>query len=187
MTEKDNNSKGKQGDNNSDQNDQDQKSEYDNFDAYLATLEKPIVELYETSVSGLKKALSSERDNRRKLSEQVKKLSPLADKGSEIETKLTETVKLLEEAEQRSVEAQRRANFAEQAIRPEVSCTNVRAAHALAVSEGAFNEDGTPQWDRLRELAPELFNTSIQTDAGRRTKTTPSDINSAIRRAAGIQ
>lgn len=161
-------------------------TEYGSFDEYLSTLEEPIVKLYEENISGLKNALESERENRRKLSEQVKKLNPLAEKGSEIEQKLTETVKLLEEAEQRSVELQRRALFAEQAIRPEVSCSNVRAAYALAVSEGSFDRDGNPDWDRLREIAPELFKTTSQTNAGNNSKPKPHDINAAIRRAAGM-
>ena len=105
-----------------------QKPSFSSFDEFVNTLDEPIKELYNSHISGLKNALDSEKENRRKLSEQVKALSPAVEKGSELEKKLAETAKLLDEAERRSVEYNRRATFAEQAIRPGVNCTNVKAA-----------------------------------------------------------
>jgi len=161
---------------------------FNSFDEYLSKADPKIVELYNGHVSGLKTALERERDDRRKLSEQVKSLLPKAEEGSELQGKLAETVKLLEQTEQRFVEEQRRANFAEQAIRPEVGCTNVKAAYALAVSENLFTKDGSPAWTELKRLAPELFKSGMnsKTNAGNSKSVITSDINSAIRRAAGL-
>lgn len=161
-------------------------AQFQTFEEFLTSQTGESVKpLYEASVAGLKSALDKEREDRRRLSEQVKKLSSLAEKGSELERQLSETETLLEQAEKNSAELQKRAKFAEQAIRPEVSCANIRAAYALAQSENLFKEDGVPEWEKLRELAPELFRSANQTDAGQRTPSKPSDINSAIRKAAG--
>lgn len=173
---------------NSNEEESQQEVAFSSFDEYLATVDDTVRSLYNENITGLKSALERERADRRKLSEQVRALTPLAEKGSEVEKKLAETAKLLEEAEISSQEYQKRAIFAEQAIRPEVSCNNVRAAFALAVSENLFTQDGEPDWSKLRELAPELFKTATQTNAGDRTKgDLPSDLNAAIRRAAGIR
>ncbi|HQK35335.1 MAG TPA: hypothetical protein PK074_11465 [Spirochaetales bacterium] len=159
---------------------------YGSFEEFVNTLDEQKKELYSNHISGLKNALESEKENRRKLAEQVKALSPAVEKGSELERKLAETAKLLEEAEQRSTEYNRRATFAEQAIRPGVNCSNIKAAYALAVSEGLFDEDNSPKWKELQKLAPELFRATKQTNAGNTEKSDSSDINAAIRRAAGI-
>lgn len=162
-------------------------SAFKSFDEFLQSQPEDIRGLYETTVSGLKNALDSERDNRKKLAEQVKALSTQAEKGSELEKQLTETVKLLQEAEQREAESKRQAKFAEQAIRPEVSCGNVKAAYALAVAEGLFSEQGEPDWKKLRSIAPELFRLNRTTDAGNTGKSTTSeDMNAVIRRQAGL-
>lgn len=163
-----------------------QKESFESFDEFVNTLDEPVKALYSNHISGLKNALESEKENRRKLSEQVKALSPAVEKGSELEKKLAETAKLLEEAEQRSNEFNRRATFAEQAIRPGVNCSNVKAAYALAVSDNLFTEDGQPKWKELQKLAPELFRVTKQTNGGNTEQSVSNDINAAIRRAAGI-
>ena len=163
-----------------------QKQTFESFDQYVSTLDEPLQQLYTSNIAGLKNALESEKENRRKLSEQVKALSPAVEKGSELEKKLAETAKLLEEAEQRSTEYNRRATFAEQAIRPGVNCSNVKAAYALAVSDNLFTEDGQPKWKELQKLAPELFRVTKQTNGGNTEQSVSNDINAAIRRAAGI-
>lgn len=158
---------------------------FDNFDAFLQTQPDTIKGLYASNVSGLKTALESERESRKKLSEQVKTLSPQVEKGSELEKQLTEMVKRLEEAEQREADSNRRAKFAEQAIRPGVGCSNVKAAYALATSEKLFNSEGDPDWKALRQLAPELFRQKPEMDAGATGRAAGDDINAALRKAAG--
>lgn len=158
---------------------------FESFDSFLANQPDDVKALYEANVSGLKSALESERDSRKKLTEQVKSLLPQVEKGSELERKLAETAKLLSEAEQREAEISKRAKFAEEAIRPGVNCVNIKAAYAFAKAENLFSEQGEPDWKKLKELAPELFRNAPVTKAGASGKTAGDDINAALRRAAG--
>lgn len=158
---------------------------FESFDSFLAEQPDNVKALYEANVNGLKSALESERESRKKLTEQVKSLSPQVEKGSELERKLEETSKMLREAEQREAEISKRAKFTEGAIRPGVNCTNVKAAYAFANAEGLFSEQGEPDWKKLKELAPELFRSTVVTKAGASGKTAGDDINSALRKAAG--
>lgn len=161
--------------------------ELQTFEQYIEAQPEKVKSLYEKHVTGLKGALESERSNRRKLSDQLKELTPKVEKGSELESKLAETVRLLEEAEQRSAELNKRAMFAEQAIRPDVGCSNIKACYALAVSENLFTDKGEPKWAELRSIAPELFRSmNKQTDGGAQKPAVTNDINAAIRRAAGL-
>jgi len=114
------------------------------------------------------------------LSAQLKELLPKAEKGSELEAQLTETVSKLESAE-------RRAAFAEQAIKPEVSCSNVKAAYALALADNLFDKDGNPDWTTIKQTAPELFRKPSSTDGGAGNRQPPKeDIYTAAMRAAGL-
>jgi len=106
------------GDENTKENGENKDVAFETFEAFLESAGEPIKVLYNSHVSGLKNALEMEKDNRRKLSEQVRTLATQAEKGSELETKFNETLKTLQEAEQRSEENARRANFAEQAVFP---------------------------------------------------------------------
>lgn len=166
------------------ENKEQQEPSYETFEDYLATVNEPIKELYKKHTDGLSSALDKERANRRDLEKQIKDLLPKADKGSELEKELTEKVKLLEEADKRYAEVERRAKFAEEASQPNIKCTNAKAAYALATIEGLFKPDGSPKWDELKKLAPELFKLG-GTDAGSGGKrVTDSDINTALREAA---
>ena len=159
---------------------------FETFDDYLATVEEPIRELYAKHTEGLTSALGKERDERRSLSEQVKSLALKADKGSKMEQDLAETVKKLEESEIKYLETQKRATFAEQAIKPEIGCVNVKAAYALAKSDDLFDKQGNPDWAAIKKVAPELFKLYSQTNAGNQTTSVTDDINRAIRSAAGL-
>jgi len=55
---------------------------------YIEKADEPVKELSSTHIAGLKNALNAERESRRKLSEQLKKLMTKAEKGSELEQKL---------------------------------------------------------------------------------------------------
>lgn len=145
------------------------------FEEWLSSQDDEVRELYEQHTSGLKSALEKEKEARKSLSQQLKELVPKAEKGSELEQKLTETVSRLESAE-------RRALFAEQAN--QVECVNPKAAYALAVSEDLFDENGQPEWKKIKEIAPELFRRTAKTDAGV-NESAPVDINAAIRKATG--
>jgi predicted nuclease with TOPRIM domain len=149
------------------------------FESWLDGQDDKVKELYQTHTSGLKSALEKERGERKDLSDQLKELLPKAEKGSELEKQLTETVGKLEAAE-------KRASFVEQAIKPEIGCVNVKAAYALALADDLFDKHGDPDWDELKKSAPELFRKAGKTDGGAGGDKTPgNDINAAIRRAAG--
>ena len=84
--------------------------------------------------------------------------------------------------------AERKAAFAEDAIRPEVGCISLKAAWALANQEGLFDRQGRPDWNALKQTAPELFRKpgAGSVDAGAGNRQPPAlDMNSIIRRAAG--
>lgn len=154
-------------------------SQFENFAAFLEKQPKEVQELYQKDVHGLKSALETERGEKRTLSAQLKELLPKAEKGSELEKQLSETLGKMEAAE-------RRAGFAEEAIKPEIGCSNVKAAYALALTDNLFDSRGNPKWAEIKQAAPELFRKAGSTDGGAGGKTPPvNDINSAIRRAAG--
>ena len=151
------------------------------FETWYGGLETPHKTLFDSHVAGLKTALNTERDNRAALTKQIKDLAAKADKGSELEKQLTDASAKLEAAE-------RRAAFAEDAIKPEIGCTNVKAAFALAQAEDLFDRHGRPDWNALKATAPELFRkpTVGSADGGAGTNQGPKlDMNTLILRAAG--
>lgn len=166
--------------------DKDQPQE-ETFDMWLESqpeeLKTKVTELYETNVSGLKTALKSERDEKKELSAQLKELLPKAEKGSELEKQLTEMASKAESAE-------RRAFFAEEAIKPEIGCRNIRAAFALATAEDLFDKRGNPNWGEIKTQAPELFGAgTANANAGANTNKDPkpkqNDMNAFIRGSTG--
>ncbi len=151
------------------------------FETWYGALDTQAKSLFDEHVNGLKTALDTERTNRAALAKQIKDLAAKADKGSELEKQLNEASTRLEAAE-------RRAAFAEDAIKPEIGCTNVKAAFALAQAEDLFDRHGRPDWNALKATAPELFRkpTVGSADGGAGTNQGPKlDMNTLIRRAAG--
>jgi len=151
------------------------------FETWYTGLDEQGRGLVDGHVMGLKSALATERQNRADLSKQIKDLAAKAEKGSELEQRLNEASTRLEAAE-------RRANFAEDAIRPEIGCSNIKVAYALAVAEGMFDSKGRPDWAGLKTAAPELFRKPGpgSADGGAGHNQTPRmDMNMIIRRAAG--
>ena len=54
-------------------------------------------------------------------------------------------------------QAEQRASFYEEAGRPEIGCSNPRAAFLVASAEGLFTKRGDPDWPAIKAAAPELF------------------------------
>jgi len=157
---------------------------YETFEDFLASVDEPIKALYKKHTDGLNSALEKERNGRKDLERQLKDLLPKAEKGSALEQELAEKVRLLEETDKKYAEVERRARFVEEAGQANIKCTNTKAAYALAVVENLFKEDGSPKWDDLKKIAPELFKVS-STDAGSTGKRAlDNDINAALRSAA---
>ena len=84
--------------------------------------------------------------------------------------------------------AERKAAFNEDASRPEVGCSNPKAAYALATAEDLFDRQGRPDWNALKQAAPELFRKPGpgNSDGGAGNGNQPHlTMNDIIRRAAG--
>lgn len=154
------------------------------WDEWLEEQPEPVRQAYERHTSGLKSALQSERQERKKLANQLRDLGKQAEEGSELQTRLSETVSALEEAEAK-------AQFFEDAANANVA--NLRVAWVYAKSEGLVDKrTGLVDMARLRQDAPQLFErkTPPPGNAGRgqHDPVTPVvDMNSLIRQRAGLQ
>ncbi len=151
------------------------------FDTWYNGLDTAQKGLVDNHVTGLKTALQSERTERSNLARQISDLQKTAAKGSDLEKQLTDLQNTLALTE-------RRAAFAEDAIKPEVGCTNVKAAYALALADDLFDRQGRPDWVRIKQAAPELFRRAGagSADGGAGNGQPPKlDMNTIIRRAAG--
>lgn len=159
----------------------DQQQPAPTFDAWYAGLDETTKGLFDGHVNGLKTSLATERQERSNLAKQVKELAAKAEKGSELEKQLTDMQNALQAAE-------RRAAFNEDAMRPEVGCSNPKAAYALALADNLFDSRGRPDWNALKQTAPELFRKPGpgNSDGGAGNGNTPHlTMNDIIRRAAG--
>jgi hypothetical protein len=151
------------------------------FDAWLGEQPEHVRKGYEAHTAGLKTTLEKERNERKEFGRLLKELTPKAEKGSELERALGETSTRLEQAE-------RRAAFAEDAGKPEIGCTNPRAAFLVAEAEGLFTKRGEPDWAAIKATAPELFTRKVANgNAGTGTQSEPAKpggMNEFIRAAA---
>jgi hypothetical protein len=136
----------------------------------------------EARTQGLVSALESERSQRKEFSKQLRELSSKAEKGSEAEKQLSEMTSRLEQAEQR-------AAFYEEAGRPEIGCSNTKAAYLIAVADGLFTKRGDPDWPAIKAAAPELFGRKLPSgNAGAGAGQPPptgATMNQIIRAATG--
>lgn len=108
------------------------------------------------NVQNMIKELRTENaKQRRDFADQLREATKKAEKGSEAEKTLGELTAQLEQT-------QLRAAFIEDAIRPEIGCSNPRAAFLVAQADNLFTKRGEPDWAAIKAAAPELF-------AGRKT------------------
>lgn len=150
-----------------------------NWTEWLAAQTESVRALADAHTAGLRNALDAEREQRKDLARQLRDLAPKAEKGSDLERSIADLTAKHEAAE-------RRAAFMESA--GAANCTNPRAAYLVAVAEGHFKRDGSPDWAALAAMAPELFRRATPTNAGAGTGTPPpgkASMNEFIRRAAG--
>jgi len=154
------------------------------FDSWFGKLPPHEQEGLDTHVSALKNALESERSQRKEFSKQLRDLTAKAEKGSEAEKTLGEMSSRLEQAEQR-------AAFYEEAGRPEIGCSNPRAAFLVASAEGLFTKRGDPDWPAIKAAMPELFGRKPvpNGNAGVGSNSPPAapSMNDYIRAATGRQ
>jgi hypothetical protein len=152
------------------------------WEKFLEGQPEEIKKLYGEHTKGLNNAVEATRKERDTLAKQIRDdLLPKAEKGSELEKSLTEALGKLELAD-------KRANFAEQAIKPEIGCRNVKSAYATALQYDLFKKNGDPDWELIKKEAPELFGPLIpNANAGNGTEDTtpPVDMNEFLRQATG--
>ena len=152
------------------------------FEKWLVEQPDEIKSAYESHIMGLKNTVAATRNERDDFKKQLAKLAKDVEKGSEAERQLQEMTGKIELAE-------RKANFMEDALRPEIGCKNPRTAYALAVAEDLFSKNGLPDWASIKTLAPELFIAGgAKGKAGAGTGEPPisQDMNAIIRRVAGV-
>ena len=143
------------------------------FDEWIGTQDESIKTAYEEHTTGLKNTVTATRQERDTFAKQIKELSSKAEKGSDLEKLLNATKSDLEAAEKRAV-------FSEEAVKPEIGCSNPRAAFLLAAADDLFDRRGNPDWKAIKEAAPELFGktNNTQTHAGTGAGTQPKPAGS---------
>lgn len=155
----------------------------ESFETWIGEQDETVKHLYEEHITGLRNTVKATRDERDSFKKQVEGALKEAEKGSQLEKSLSDTLSKLEVAE-------RRATFFEDAIRPEIGCRNPKVAYALAVAEDLFGRNGAPDWNTIKATAPELFGTTTtRANAGNGTEQPlkAQDMNLIIRQKAGIQ
>ena len=152
------------------------------FDVWLEEQDEGIKALVTARFQALESTVKATRGERDELSKQFKDMAKKAGEGTEVR-------KALEEASAKLEEAERRAAFLEDAIKPEIQCRNPRAAWVIAQNGGHFDKAGRPSWDAIKAEAPELFGVvTANANAGAGTGSPPpktQDMNAFIRAAAG--
>jgi hypothetical protein len=153
------------------------------WDEVVATLTPEVKTLYEGHTAGLKSALQTERQQRSELAKQINTLSKQAADGSDLKKSLEGMTAKLESETQR-------ADFYEQAVKPEIGCSNPGLAFIAARESGAIDQRGRINWGELKQQFPELFKSKSPppASAGAGTSNPPAakaDMSAWIRHAAG--
>lgn len=159
----------------------DANGEFD-FAAWLGEQPDTVKQAIESSTASLHNALKAEREERKALARQLREATAQAETGSDLRRQL-------EELSSKHEQAERKAAFLEDAIKPEIGCSNPRAAFLVATAEGLFDRRGDPDWKAIKAAAPELFQRKLPTgNAGAGQNSPParaSSMNDLIRQAAG--
>lgn len=151
------------------------------FDEWLKAQPEQVKAAYTAHVTGLQNTVKATREERDGLARQIKELSGKVEKGSETEKALSEISTKLEAAE-------RKASFVEEAVKPEIGCSNPKAAFVIAEAQNLFTRAGAPDWAAIKAAAPELFQKSTaRGNAGSGTQEPPAKVsmNDFIRRSTG--
>jgi small-conductance mechanosensitive channel len=154
------------------------------FDSWIAEQPEPVSELINTHTSGLKSALDSERATRKELEKTLKQMTGQLEEGSAAK-------KQLEGISQQLQETERRATFTEVAAAAGIAPDALRLAYLAAQDLNAFNSDGAPDIDRLKNSYPHLFSKprAATTTAGAGTNGQPASMGQTmddiIRKKAG--
>lgn len=170
--------------NNGQQNNQQQSNQQTTktWDEVLKELPAETKALYEQHITGLKNTVQATRDERKTLEDQLKDLKSKAEKDSDLEKSLNETLKKMEASN-------KRADFVEQAIKPEIGCRNIKTAYAVALQYDLYKKNGDPDWEAIKKETPESFGALIPDGEGGngtggeiKTPQTDAEFNAELRR-----
>jgi hypothetical protein len=153
------------------------------FDQWFPSQDKAIQDLVQGRLQALEGTLRAQKGERENLTKQIKDLAAKAEKGSE-------TQKALEDVSAKLDAETRRADFFEDAAKPDIGCSNPRLAYLAAQQAGAIDQKGRINWDVLKQQFPELFKPKSPppASAGAGTSNPPAaknSMNDYIRHAAG--
>jgi hypothetical protein len=151
-----------------------------------------IQKLYETHTTGLRTALDNERDERKRL---AKEMQAAADKLKDGDASKEQLTKMADDLNK----ANAKADFFQEAARPEIGLADAEAAWIIVQAKGDAFKDrkGNIDFELLKASHPGLFRQEgtpkpPKGNAGdgvinNQQPSTKSELNSAIRRAAGYQ
>lgn len=142
-----------------------------------------ITTLHEGHTQGLRTALDNERAQRREFEKQLRELTPKVEKGSALETQINTITAQLDSAN-------RRADFVEAAVKPEIGIADVAAAWIIANANADtyFDKRGRVDFALLKQNHPALFKSAAPPRAnagnGAGQDGGTSNMNDFIRRQA---
>lgn len=152
------------------------------WDAWLKDQSEPVQELITERESGLKTALSSERDARKKAEKDLRDVAKQLEEGSDAQK---EVLRLADDVAARD----QKTDFYEDAH--EAGVTNLKLAYLVAKEEDLFDRKGLVDFKEMKKDFPELFGRK-KAPRGNAGDGTGSDLpagkngmNELIRRAAG--
>jgi hypothetical protein len=154
------------------------------YETWISAQPDEVRKLLDSHTSGLKSALTSERERNKTLEKDLRDAASKVDKGSEAEKKLTALADQVTEANQKT-------SFYEGAVVAGVN--NLKLAWMAAKSDDLFKRDGSVDFDTMKKSYPELFGGSIAArsnngGAGNNGQQPhKGGMNDYIRRAAGKQ
>jgi len=120
------------------------------WESVLAGLPDEAKTLYQQHTAGLTSALDKERDARKDQEKSLRDLAKKAEAGSEAQKELTDVADKL-------AVANKRADFFQEAAKPEIGCRNPELAFKVALIDDSFDKRGNVNWLALKESYPELF------------------------------
>ncbi len=129
------------------------------WDEYIAGQPEAIRGLAEANTTGLKSALTAEREQRKGMAKELREATAKLDAGSDV-------AKQLGEMSSKYDLAAKRASFYEEAGAQDIGCANPKLAFLVASAEDLFTRTGEPDWKAIKEAAPELFQKATTANAG---------------------
>ena len=152
------------------------------WDTFHDSLKPEAQALIATRESGLKTALSSERDARKTAEKDLRDVADKLEKGSQAQKDVLELADAVAAGTLKS-------DFYEDAHKSGV--TNLKLAYLVAKDDDLFDKRGNVNFEKMKEANPELFGRKIIPDVGAgdgtgsRDMPKKVDMNAMIRKKAG--